>query len=100
TVMSAPRRDVAVLDAGHKAATIDSGMPQVWQRPGLRYVSASDEHGKLEIAPESAAPKLGEKLRLVPGHFDPPVDPYCGDGGVWGGGVDGLWRTAAGGGRH
>ena len=76
TVMSAPRPGVAVLDAGHKAVAVDSGMPTVWQRPDIRYVGASDEHGKLEIGSETAAPKLGEKLRLVPGHCDPTVDRY------------------------
>lgn len=47
TVMSASRPGVAVLDAGHKAVAVDSGLPLVWQRPGLRYTGASDEHGTL-----------------------------------------------------
>ncbi|MGC8470572.1 MAG: DSD1 family PLP-dependent enzyme, partial [Acetobacteraceae bacterium] len=72
-VMSAPRPGIAVLDAGHKAVAVDSGLPLVWNRPDVRFVSASDEHGKLEAAPETTVPKLGEKLRLVPGHCDPTV---------------------------
>lgn len=100
TVMSASRPGVAVLDAGHKAVAVDSGMPTVWQRPELLYTSASDEHGKLEAASETAAPKLGEKLRLVPGHCDPTVDRYDWYVGVRQGRVECLWPVAARGGMH
>ncbi len=95
TVMSASRPGVAVLDAGHKAVTVDSGLPTVWQRPDLRYVGASDEHGKLEAGSETTTPKLGEKLRLVPGHCDPTVDRYDWYVGVRGGRVECLWPVAA-----
>ena len=73
TVISAARPGVAVVDVGLKAVAIDSGPPLVWRRPEVRYTGASDEHGKLEFSTETAAPKLGEKLRLVPGHCDPTV---------------------------
>ena len=98
TVMSAPRHGLAVLDAGHKAVSIDSGMPTLWQRPDIRYVSASDEHGKLEYGPATAAVKLGEKLRLVPGHCDPTVDRFDWYVGVRAGRVECLWPVAARGG--
>ncbi len=98
TVMSAPRHGLAVLDAGHKAVSIDSGMPTVWQRPDVRYVSASDEHGKLEYGSETTALKLGETLRLVPGHCDPTVDRFDWYVGVRGGRVECLWPVAARGG--
>jgi len=98
TVMSASRPGIAVVDAGHKAVPVDSGMPTVWQRPDVRYTSASDEHGKLEVGAETAAPKLGEKLRLVPGHCDPTVDRYDWYVGVRGGRVECLWPVAARGG--
>jgi D-serine deaminase-like pyridoxal phosphate-dependent protein len=73
TVMSRPKAGVAIVDAGLKASSVDSGMPGVWQRPGLAYTHASDEHGWVEGAP---APALGEKLLLVPGHCDPTVNLY------------------------
>ena len=98
TVMSAPRKGIAVVDAGHKAVAVDSGMPTLWQRPDIRYVSASDEHGKLEVGSETAMPKLGEKLRLVPGHCDPTVDKFDWYVGVRNGRVECLWPVAARGG--
>jgi len=95
TVMSAPRAGVAVLDAGHKAYSMDSGLPLVWERPGIRVTGASDEHGKLEFGPDADAPKLGEKLRLIPGHCDPTVDRYDWYVGVRKGRVESLWPVAA-----
>jgi 3-hydroxy-D-aspartate aldolase len=93
-VMSTARDGVAVLDAGHKAVPTDSGMPLVWERPGLAYVSASDEHGKLVVR-DGARPGLGEKLRLVPGHCDPTVDRYDWYVGVRRGRVEVVWPVAA-----
>ena len=84
-----------MLDAGHKAVAVDSGLPLVWQRPDVRYIGASDEHGTLAFGPETSAPKLGEKLRLIPGHCDPTVDRYDWYVGVRGGRVECLWPVAA-----
>lgn len=98
TVMSAAQPGVAVLDAGHKAVAIDSGMPLVWQRPDLSYVGASDEHGKLSVPQGSVKPIVGEKLRLVPGHCDPTVDRFDWFVGVRRGRVECLWPVAARGG--
>ena len=95
TVMSAPRPGIAVVDAGLKALAFDSGLPLVWQRPDWRYVGASDEHGKIEVPPEAAAAKLGEKLRLVPGHCDPTVDRHEWYVGVRRGRVECVWPVAA-----
>lgn len=96
TVMSAAQPGVAVLDAGHKAVAVDSGLPLVWQRPDLHYAGASDEHGTLRC--DSPAPALGEKLRLVPGHCDPTVDRYDWYVGVRRHRVECLWPVAARGG--
>ena len=94
TVMSAAHQGVAVVDAGHKAAAVDSGMPLIAGREGLRYASASDEHGTL-LVEGGTAPTLGEKLRLIPGHCDPTVDRYDWYVGVRGGRVECLWPIGA-----
>jgi 3-hydroxy-D-aspartate aldolase len=96
TVMSRAIPGVCVVDAGHKAVPTDSGPPLVAGRPGLRYASASDEHGKILVEDAGgAAPALGERLRLVPGHCDPTVDRYDWYVGVRGGRVECLWPVAA-----
>ncbi len=94
TIMSTAQPGVAVLDAGLKALAVDSGLPLVWQRPGVTYVGASDEHGKLLCEP-GAQPALGEKLWLVPGHCDPTVDRYDWYVGVRNGRVESLWPVTA-----
>ncbi len=100
TVMSAPLPGRAVLDAGSKAVSMDSGLPTVWGRPDVRYANFSDEHGHLDVASETPMPVLGEKLRLVPGHCDPTVDLHDWYVGARGGRVECLWPVAARGGTH
>jgi D-serine deaminase-like pyridoxal phosphate-dependent protein len=95
TVMSAPAPDRAVVDAGLKASSVDSGLPQVHGRPGVEYAKASDEHGVLNIAAGAKAPRLGEKLLLVPGHCDPTVNLYDWFVCVRKGKVEALWPVTA-----
>jgi D-serine deaminase-like pyridoxal phosphate-dependent protein len=95
TVMSRPKPALAIVDAGLKASSVDSGMPSVWQRPGLAYTRASDEHGWVEIGAGAAAPKLGDKLLLVPGHCDPTVNLHDWYVCVRNGLVEALWPISA-----
>ena len=95
SVMSAARAGVAVVDAGHKAVAIDSGVPLVWNRPGVTYVGASDEHGKLALSAEAAPLRLGETVKLVPGHCDPTVDRFDWYVGCRNDRVECLWPVAA-----
>jgi len=95
TVMSRPAGDRAIVDAGLKASSVDSGLPTVWQRPGLVYRGASDEHGVVQIESGAEAPALGEKLLLVPGHCDPTVNLYDWYVCVRGGRVEALWPITA-----
>jgi D-threonine aldolase len=95
TVMSTPAAGRAVVDAGLKASSVDSGMPLVHERPGVEYMKASDEHGVLGIAAGAKAPKLGEKLLLVPGHCDPTVNLYDWLVCLRKGRVEALWPVSA-----
>jgi D-serine deaminase-like pyridoxal phosphate-dependent protein len=95
TVMSAPAAGRAVVDAGLKAHSVDSGMPLVVGFPGVEYAKASDEHGVLKVAAGVRAPTLGEKLRLVPGHCDPTVNLYDWLVCVRGERVEALWPITA-----
>ena len=56
TAMSAPAPERVVVDAGHKALAVDSGMPPPWQLPGAIYHRPSDEHGILDVAACNRAP--------------------------------------------
>jgi D-threonine aldolase len=94
TVMSRPTANRAVVDAGLKASSVDSGMPSVWRRPDLSFVKAADEHGLL-LAAGGAAVALGESLMLVPGHCDPTVNLYDELLCVRADRVEAIWPIAA-----
>jgi D-serine deaminase-like pyridoxal phosphate-dependent protein len=74
--MSRPTADRAVLDAGHKALSVDAGLPWVVGMPDVEYVRAADEHGKLSLRSPDRVLEIGTKLRLIPGHCDPTVNLY------------------------
>ena len=91
TVMSRPSH-AAIVDAGLKASSVDSGMPWVWKKDHLKYTHASDEHGWIEGSP---LPALGDKVLLVPGHCDPTINLYDWYVVVRNGVVVDLWEITA-----
>ena len=99
TVMSRVVEERAMLDAGLKALSVDSGMPSLWEMPGVDFVGASDEHGKLlidgNIAGGNRDLKVGDKVRIVPGHVDPTVNLYDWYVGIRDGRVESLWPITA-----
>lgn len=100
TVMSMPQPERAVLDAGLKTFSVDSGMPLPWQVPGAVYHRPSDEHGILDLTNCARPPARGDKVLLVPGHCDPTVNLHDWYVGVRGFGtasahVETLWPVAA-----
>lgn len=94
TVMSRTRPDVAIVDAGLKASSVDSGMPRVADFPQAEFLKASDEHGVIQMN-GSPGFVLGDKIRLIPGHCDPTVNLYDHYVCVRGGRVEALWPITA-----
>ena len=94
TVMSHPVPARAVVDVGLKAHSVDSGMPLVVGVAGAVYTKASDEHGVIELAGRGTL-KLGQKVRLVPGHCDPTVNLYDWLVCYRGGSVEAIWPVSA-----
>ena len=95
TVMSRPAAERAIVDAGLKALAFDSGPPLVWDEPAAVYERASDEHGRLGIAGATNRLRLGDKVKLVPGHCDPTVNLYDWYVGVRGERVEAVWPIVA-----
>ena len=94
-VMSAPGRGHAIVDAGLKAFSFDSGPPLVHEHPDVIYERASDEHGMLKLGGAETRFRLGEKVKLVPGHCDPTVALYDWIVACRGDRVEELWRVHA-----
>ncbi|HEX3864827.1 MAG TPA: DSD1 family PLP-dependent enzyme [Stellaceae bacterium] len=95
TVMSRPTEERAIVDAGLKALAMDSGPPTVWDEPAATFDRASDEHGRLLIGAATNRLKLGDKVRLVPGHCDPTVNLYDWYVAVRGERVEAVWPITA-----
>ena len=100
TVMSTPTAERAVVDAGLKAFSFDSGVPEARGVAGAIYERPSDEHGNLNVAACNVRPKLGDKILLIPGHCDPTVNLHDWYIGVRGMGTDSarvesVWPVAA-----
>jgi 3-hydroxy-D-aspartate aldolase len=72
TVISRPRPERAVCDAGLKAYSIDSGAPLLALHQGIAFRNASDEHSTLDVE-DGVALRIGERVQLLPGHCDPTV---------------------------
>ena len=93
TVMSHAKPDKAVVDAGLKAQSVDSGLPRVFGRDDVEYVKCSDEHGV--VLDPAGRLKVNDKLRLVPGHCDPTCNVHDWYVGLRGGKVETLWPVSA-----
>lgn len=94
TVMSRPNAERAIVDAGLKASSIDSGMPRIAHGGPAEYIKASDEHGVIQVngAPGYA---VGDKLKLIPGHCDPTVNLYDHYICMRNGEVEAIWPITA-----
>jgi 3-hydroxy-D-aspartate aldolase len=93
SVMSHAKADKAIVDAGLKAQSVDSGLPVVFGRTDVKYVKCSDEHGVVED-PQGAL-KVNDKLKLVPGHCDPTCNVHDWYVGVRNGKVESVWPVSA-----
>jgi D-serine deaminase-like pyridoxal phosphate-dependent protein len=91
SVVSRQLADTAVIDAGWKALSTDSGVPTVKGRPELSYTAKGDEHG----AVWGARMIPGERIELIPSHCDTTVNLFdefvCVREGV----VEAVWPIAA-----
>jgi D-serine deaminase-like pyridoxal phosphate-dependent protein len=71
TVISV-RGDVAILDAGYKSLSDDAGPPRILAGDAT-FAFAGDEFGKLTFH-AGGTPKVGDTVRLLPGHCDTTIN--------------------------
>ena len=93
SVMSHAKAEKAIVDAGLKAQSVDSGLPTIYGRDDVEYVKCSDEHGV--VADPDGVLKVNDKLKLVPGHCDPTCNVHDWYVGVRNGKVETLWPISA-----
>jgi len=84
---------LAVLDAGLKSMTLESGLPEVSGVQDCRVLKCNDEHSMIED-PQSVL-RMNDRVRLIPGHCDPTCNLHdwyvCVRNGV----VEALWPVSA-----
>ncbi len=93
SVMSHVKSDKAIVDAGLKAQSVDSGLPFVFGRDDVEYIKCSDEHGV--VSDPHSVLTINEKLKLVPGHCDPTCNIHDWYVGVRNGTVESVWPVSA-----
>ncbi|MEQ9039056.1 MAG: DSD1 family PLP-dependent enzyme [Silicimonas sp.] len=93
SVMSHAKGDKAIVDAGLKAQSVDSGLPVIFGRTDVKYVKCSDEHGV--VMDEGGVLKVNDKLKLVPGHCDPTCNVHDWYVGLRDGKVESVWPVSA-----
>ncbi len=78
TVVSRPASNRAVVDAGLKSLSIDSGMPEPRGLPGVTYRPGGDEHGILTLdsntVPANRQPEVGDRIAFIPSHIDTTIN--------------------------
>ena len=93
SVMSHAKADKAIVDAGLKVQSVDSGLPVIYGRDDVEYVKCSDEHGV--VMDTAGVLKINDQLKLVPGHCDPTANVHDWYVGVRNGKVECVWPISA-----
>ena len=75
TVISRPSPARVTIDAGQKALSSDSGMPEPVPA-GLRMVALNEEHGLLDRDVDGAPIRVGDKIALTPWHAGATINMY------------------------
>ena len=94
TVISRPRPDKAIVDAGLKAITPEFGDPTVLV-PGATWFGFSEEHGEITLEGPAQRLRIGDKIELIPRHGCTTVNLYDQFHVVEDGGLVDVWRIAA-----
>ena len=101
TVVSAAVPGVVTVDGGLKTFTNDflsppgEGIGMVLDRPGLKLVRMSEEHGVIAVADGAPRPHVGDILRIVPNHACGCVNMHPALFGMRNGAVEVVWPVAA-----
>ncbi len=95
TVISRPATDRAVIDAGLKSLSNDSGNAEPKAYSSMRYRPAGDEHGILEWHDLDLRLDIGTRLELIPSHIDTTVNLFDVYYGIRNGIIEAIWPVSA-----
>jgi D-serine deaminase-like pyridoxal phosphate-dependent protein len=97
TVISRPTPERAVIDAGLKTLSDDSGPARLIDAPGWTYQHGGDEHGVLTPTgdPRRRELRVGERVTLIPSHIDPTINLHDVMYAHRAGRIEATWAVAA-----
>ena len=96
TVITHPEPDVAWLDTGQKASSIDTGLPEVYGVSGVSLSRMSAEHGGLVIEGDAQnSLKIGDKVWLIPSDIGNCANVYDFIHVADDGRLEAVWDVAA-----
>ena len=97
TVISRPASDRAVIDAGLKTLSDDSGAARLVGATGWSYRHGGDEHGVLTPngEPDLRDLRVGDRVTLIPSHIDPTINLHDAMYAHRAGRIESTWAVAA-----
>ena len=69
-VISRPRLDKVIVDAGLKTISAEHALPPIKDREDLECIGLNAEHGHYRLTKPNVAPRTGDKLEMLPTHVD------------------------------
>jgi D-serine deaminase-like pyridoxal phosphate-dependent protein len=111
TVISRPRKGLAIIDCGHKASHLNfsghatpekypilapeyTGYPEVESPLGARVVGLDAEHGRIELEGDAEQLRRGDKVVLLAGYHGAPLNQHSYYLGVRDDIVETVWDTS------
>jgi D-serine deaminase-like pyridoxal phosphate-dependent protein len=98
TVISRPIPTRAVVDAGFKSLSIDSGMPEPRGLSGIIYRPGGDEHGILTWENNTLSANLplevGDRIEFIPSHIDTTINLHDNYYACRNGKLEAIWPVA------
>jgi D-serine deaminase-like pyridoxal phosphate-dependent protein len=95
TVISRPRPDVAITDAGAKVLSYEFGMPEVKGIPGAALKKLSEEHGTVVFESPNHELKVGDKIELIVSHGCTTINLHDRYFALREGRLEAVWPVAA-----
>ena len=72
-VVSRPRPEKVIVDAGLKTISAEHGLPPIKGREDMECIGLNAEHGHYKLARPSDSPHSGDRLEMLPTHVDTTV---------------------------
>ena len=94
TIISTPRPGIAIGDAGVRAVSSLSGMPTVFDRPGVTVEAMDSDHSVFKTE-AGASLKIGDQVLLIPAQQDAMVSRWDRFIGLRKGKVEVVWDIQA-----